>query len=177
MRKYWLYIFCVGTIAIIFSATSTNARIVEDWPSSKLAEKADVIAIARVVSVQYAKKFDKLPEPYNELVGIETKFKILATIKGKVEKEELILFHYLPADAIKDRKGSNTSKPNKLLISQTPDLNGPSLVRFDRKKDKTKRFLLFLKKRSDGRFECVSGQIDPDISVNTLNGPSDDLDP
>jgi hypothetical protein len=48
--------------------------------------------------------------------------------------------------------------------------NGASFVRFRGKDrwDQAPQYLAFLKKRPDGRYECVSGHLDPDLSVRQL---------
>jgi hypothetical protein len=138
-----------------------SARIVQPWPAAKLTEQADLIVIARPTATGDAAKSDKPPKGYDDLVGTDTEFKVLAVLKGKLEGEKLALFHF--------------RHPLSKTSSQSPEVDGPGLVAFDPKaQDGRSRYLLFLKKRKDGRYECVSGQVDPDSSVAALAGPSDD---
>jgi len=51
-------------------------------------------------------------------------------------------------------------------LENKPSFNRPGLVTFDAK-DK-KRFLLFLKRESDGRYAPLTGQTDPDGGVKDL---------
>ena len=86
------------------------------------------------------------------MIGIETKFKIAAVLKGKKGLKDLALHHYREAEL---RSGFNP--PN--LVSFSPDKKGD--------------FLLFLVREADGRFAPTSGQTDPALySVQKL-GPSE----
>jgi hypothetical protein len=94
------------------------------------------------------------------LVGVDTEFKVLTVLKGKVKGGTLTLFHF--------------RAPESSVDCQSPEVDGPSLVAFDPKAEGRPRYLLFLKVRADGRYEPVSGQVDPDVSVARLDGPADE---
>jgi hypothetical protein len=161
----------VSLIVAALTAIGAETRIGEPWPAAKLTEKADYIVIGRVVSTGDAKVSDKPPKSFEHLglVGVDSKFRILAALKGSIRDKELVLFHFRSA-----RKPAEKEPRGLVSIRQTPDVDGPCLIRFDPQGEKDARYLMFLKKRPDGRYECVSGQVDPDMSVSKLDGPTDD---
>jgi hypothetical protein len=164
---------------LALSAQAAGACIREVWASSKLLEKADLVVIARLTSTRDSPNSDKPPALFPNLVGVDSTFHVLAVLKGKARKKELVLFHFRYRTEKDKRKptGSGVSpRPEmvRLVSLQTPEIDGPGLLDFGTRRSKEARYLLFLKKRRDGRYECVSGQIDPDVSVSGLDGPSDD---
>jgi hypothetical protein len=173
-----------GLAVLSFTTESVKARVHEVWPTAKLTAKADIIVIARHISTKDAMIGEKAPEQFSDLVGVESRFKVLAVLKGKLEKQEITLFHFrYPKTAWQGEGRAGVArarvKVRTELISfaQTPDLDGPGLLRFERDPDEDPpRYLMFLKKRKDGRYECVSAQVDPDVSVNKLVGPSGDIE-
>src|SRR5438093_6735127 len=80
----------------------------------------------------------------------------------------------IPADVREftiELQGKNTSTNTFVFhhlreLENKPSFNRPGLVTFDAK-DK-KRFLLFLKRESDGRYAPLTGQTDPDAGVKDL---------
>ncbi len=98
-----------------------------------------------------------------DFFGVDTLFSVEAVFKGKVEKDTLTVLHY------------------RLKAGHSIQ-NGPLLVWFRTKGFvlDTKRatvslgtppYLLFLKKRKDGRYEAVSGQVDPELAVREMYTP------
>jgi hypothetical protein len=155
-----------SALAILALPALARARLVPDWPYEKLLKEADVVVIVKAVSSKDTKDVMK-ERPWNiGFQGVETTFTVQAVLKGKVDGDELTVLHYkLPPDAsVKD---------------------GPGLVSF-RTKGVTIRtkeakvllprpgYLLFLKKGEGGRYEPVSGQIDPELSVREMNSPLPD---
>ena len=80
-------------------------------------------------------------------IGVETTFAILSVLKGNTSSNTFV-FHHLRE------------------LENKPSFNRPGLVTFDAK-DK-KRFLLFLKRESDGPYAPLTGQTDPDGGVKDL---------
>jgi hypothetical protein len=183
MRKLFLRAGSLAVIVFALAAHGVVARVHERWPAAKLAERADVVVIARFISTKDAKNTDKAPEPFPDLVGVESTFRVLAVIKGKLERKQIVVFHFRYPKAARHEKGANNVsrdadevKARLVSFRQTPDIDGPCLLRFEPDPDDPPRYLMFLKKRKDGRYECVSGQVDPNVSVNKLEGPSNDID-
>ena len=134
------------------------------WPYEKLFGEANLIIIGRPVSVRDAKPDEKLEPPAAFLAGVVTVFHIDHVVKGDHQKSELELVHF------RVRNGA-----------QAPRENAPMLVQFVAKPVKPRavadclpglldepQYLMFLKKTNDGRWECVSGQINPKLSVKQL---------
>ncbi len=153
-----MWICCVVlTIPMSPSKTETDA-----WTYSKLFETADRIVIARAKKTVEESGFPE--KPY--LVGVVTTFEVLHTLKGEGKEGTLLVRHL---GYVRDEK------------IRVPD-NGPLLVRFLTKRLPvrypggaasldTPQYLLFLRKQDGGRYECVSGQLNPTASIKQLHEP------
>jgi hypothetical protein len=142
------------------------ARQIESWPYARLFKEADLIVIATAERTSDTK--DRPKTRRWELVRQVTVFSVHRTLKGKVEGPTVRVLHFrLPRGKLAE--------------------DGPLLVSFRTKSRVIKRvvdgareevqlskgeYLLFLKARNDGRYEPVSGQIDPVLSVRELSQPS-----
>jgi hypothetical protein len=165
-----LAIFCgvVGT-------STSGARQVEVWPSDRLVQQADLVVLARAVSVSTCQ------DEWNERVfargkfqGLETTFEVASTLKGRSEKSlKLLHFQYKPGTH-PDNDGpglvSFITKPLSIDIrireSEADQLR--ELEPISQNVVSAPEYLLFLKQRDDGRYEAVSGQLDPEFSVRAL---------
>jgi hypothetical protein len=150
----------------LFFGSTTHAlgRPITAWTYPKLTEAADLIVIAQSLSTTDAKKTDKPGQGLEgDFVGVDTTFRILCVLKGQYKEKEFTLFHY-----------RESTRPEG---GPTPDIDGPLLVSFDCKDAKDQEYLLYLKKRRDGRYECVSGDVDPLLSVRRINNPFPILTP
>jgi hypothetical protein len=151
-------------ICMIFLAGGTvHARQIEDWPEAKLLERADLVIIAKVASVRDAGRTVKDGPPRAYLEGLLTTLDIECVIKGQCKKKQIVVFHH------RLKEGTRID-------------NGPTLMRLHDKSASIKfnggtmlilkpDYLLFLKKRPDGRYEAVSGQFDAGLSVRQLIDP------
>ena len=153
----------LGLLAITVLAmnvTHANARRIDVWAYEKLLKEADLVVIATVKSTVATD--DRLKEnPWKEkFLGLNTTFSVKAIVKGKIEGDSIKVLHYKLEEGVRI-------------------VNGPLLVTFRANsmllEGKTKRaelgppeYLLFLKLRKDGRYEPVTGQIDPQLSVREL---------
>lgn len=82
------------------------------------------------------------------VVGVETRFRVSAVLKGSRSLKEFVLHHYREADP-------------------RPTINGHSLVAFEPSKNVS--FLLFLVREKDGRYVPTAGQTDPgSVSIHSL---------
>ena len=77
---------------------------------------------------------------------VVTQLKLLVKFKGARDLDELLLVHF------------RFKKPG-----QIPP-NGPQFVTFQKKR----RYLVFLKKLGDDRYEPVNGQMDPVYAIKLL---------
>lgn len=132
------------------------ARLVAYRSYDQLTAEAELVVIAAPTAVQETLERTDLPflSPPLKVIGVETTFEVSALLKGDLppvpagKPRHLILHHY------------------RLPDSSVPVRNGPSLVSFD--PAARKQYLMFLKREPDGRYQALSGQIDPDLSIEPL---------
>jgi hypothetical protein len=152
-------------IAVTLSLGTAWGRPVKFWPYHKLFENADLVIIAKPLAVRDAPEVDKampLPRERSFLLAVITTLKVEYVVKGNYKDERLELVHF------RLKEGSQIG-------------NGPLLVNFHTKVETLKgsdwafscqpEYMLFLKKAKNGRFECVSGQYDPELSVKEILRP------
>ena len=140
---------------------SGEARQIEDWPYERLFAEADLVVIAAAEATEESE--DNLEVDgwaASDFVGQNTMFEIQSTLKGAIDKKTIQILHFRAAEG-------------RLLE------NGPLFVAFRHGALKAKwkdgnivtpvEYLLFLRKLDDGRFELVSGQIDPELAVREMH--------
>jgi hypothetical protein len=144
-------------------------RSIEPWPYDKLFKKAELVVIARAISHRDVTPEDKIVSPKGmeaHFVGVITGFQVHHLLKGELKQKTLDLFHFRLKEGIQIANGpllvSFKVQPIKdrgesFAEWAMPAYGGPP------------HYMLFLMKRADGRFECISGQIDPFLSVMRLN--------
>lgn len=161
----------------MFTCFKSFARQIESWSFERLFKESDLIVIAQPVKSIDSTDRLKIKPWENEFLGIITTFTPSKIIKGKLKTPSLTVLHY---------------KTNALIQ------NGPSLVSFRTKgisytitaiekegklpsktmskvvMESPSTYLLFLRKSKDGRYEPVSGQTDPSLSVRELRIPMQD---
>jgi hypothetical protein len=136
------------TLSVLLAlATLGQARPVAVWTYKELAAQADLIVIATPISSRDTREKTQIPVLKIPAIGVETKFEVLAVLKGRKDLKTFAFFHLREA------------RPAKVP-------NGPMLVAFDLKGKR--RFLLFLKRDPKGRWISVTGQTDPAIGLKDL---------
>ena len=133
-----------------------HSRMFQALTYQQLRDGSDLVVVGRPLEVRHLDEKYVLPgisrmpskgsDTRYHAQGIETKFEVLTTLKGS-ELQSVVLHHYRKAD-------------------KDPEINGPSLMEFDPKA--CDKYLLFLKKRNDGQYEGVAGQVDLIISVKNI---------
>jgi hypothetical protein len=164
-----LLAYSLITMALLtFAAGPVSGRLLENWPYERLFKEADLVVIARAESTTDTKDRFK-PELWKvQFLGQDTVFAVQSTLKGKLKEGQTVkVLHY--------------RLPEGVLVQ-----NGPSLVSFRKDSVELKgtvndrtfkaslgrpEYMLFLRARPDGRFEPVSGQVDPALSVRELHPP------
>ena len=153
--------FLVLVALFSFGLPCSHARLVENWSYERLLNESDLVVIAVATNVEDSGETTKLKPWDVDFFGVHTAFAVKATLKGKLDKDQITVLHYR-------------------LEKEVQNINGPSLVTFRLKgiEGKTKtgrkfgigkpRYLLFLKKGKDDLFEPVSGQVDPLFSVDEM---------
>jgi hypothetical protein len=162
-------VFVTAIAASLSLSAISSARKIEIWPYEKLLKEADLVVIARAVSKVATDDSDGFS-------GVETTFELAAVIKGKSANSFKVLhFQYKnPSRPFEDGPGlvSFFTEPLSVGIrrSGVTEEEGPKTLEPTKSKSlkPAPEYLLFLIRRADGRFEAVSGQVDPNSSVRTL---------
>ena len=97
-------------------------------------------------------------------VPLQTELKVLLTFKGKVTTDTIQLVHYQMRKDVTIYSGG----PN--LVTFRTEGRKNIRLHFDggietRDREGRPQYLVFLKRRADGRYAPVTGQFDPDQSV------------
>ena len=163
------------SIAFLYLGPSiAAARILDDWPYERLFKEADVVVIGTAVSTKDATDTfvdDRWP---HEFVGQDTTLEVLQVLKGEASVKRITVLHF--------KFGKLTKKAAAEAGNLVLTIDGPEFVSFRTKPEKIEiagtglpahrfEYLLFLKKRADGRYEPVSGRIDPNLSMRELFPP------
>jgi hypothetical protein len=142
--------------ALVVAACLCDARPVAQWTYEKLIGDSDLVVIATPTATRDKEKTvipnlrrARADGKYVAVpaVGIETRLKVLAVLKGDPKLKDIVLYH------LREAKAENVP-------------NGPQLISFDVKG--RRRYLLFLKRAADGRFLSVTGQVDAAVGVRDL---------
>src|SRR5690349_4814950 len=163
----WRFKLTAVVLLVALFASAAVGRRIESWPYERLFKEADLVVIATPQRTEDTS--ERLKTGWKvDLLGKNTSFKIRSTLKGKVAGEAITVLHYRAPEG-------------RLFV------NGPLLLSIrteeplvkGREKRATHRpeYLLFLRARPDRRFEPVSGQIDPALSVRELRVPDSFLVP
>lgn len=170
-------VLVVAAAGLLACGTPAPARFIEDWPYDKLLKHADLVVFATATKTEAAD--DKSPEhSWNyEFVAQTTTFKVKHVLKGKAEGEQLKVLHFKFGEL---KKGLRPGTADAIVE------DGPLLVAFrtgavivKAKGDEQNtvlpppEYLLFLKRLKDGRYESVSGRIDPALAVKEVSDPLD----
>ena len=86
-------------------------------------------------------------------------------LKGKVDGKQIKVLHFKWGEL---KKGIKSDSIDGIII-----IDGPLFVAFPTKD--APEHLLFLRSLKDGRYEPVSGKIDPELSVRRLSAPESEL--
>lgn len=166
------------TIAVIFGlSAASSARQIENWPYEKLLKEADLVVIAHAVSTAPSEdKWEGDLFAHDRFIGLETTFELVTVLKGQSADDfKLLHFQYKnQSKPFNDGPGlvSFLTEPLSVDIIRSNDSDDEGLKRLESMKrsrlTSAPEYLLFLKRKADGRFEAVSGQVDPNSSVRTL---------
>jgi hypothetical protein len=163
----------VWLAGITIPRQSAYARPVRSYTYAQLVSKSDavVIAFARSTEQEMDYELDKELRGFEKYVEcVKTSFQIDAVLKGDIKAENLSLLHY------------------RFKQVTNPIRNWPGLVRFETQglvygkelgtgkllRASAPKYLLFLKATADGKFVPVTGQLDPNDSVNRLEKADED---
>ena len=169
-------VFVTAIAASLSLSAISSARKIEIWPYEKLLKEADLVVIARAVSkVATDDRWDANVFDSDGFSGVETTFELAAVIKGKSANSFKVLhFQYKnPSRAFENGPGpvSFFTESLSVGIKRSGEIQEEPKTLEPAKSLSLKpapEYLLFLIRRADGRFEAVSGQVDPNSSVRTL---------
>jgi hypothetical protein len=151
---------CTATMLLLI-APSTFGRRVENWPYERLFNEAELVILARATSSADSGEKVKHKDWSTEFLGVNTSSEVLHVLKGKAAGKQLSVFHLCCPTGVKIENGPG-------FVSFR--LKGLAIEGAHGKMETSKpTYMLFLKKSKDGRWEAVSGQIDPDQSVWELH--------
>ena len=156
------FVLGVGVlVGLVAGSAPGSTRFLDHWPYDKLMKESDLVVIATAVKTEDAGDAPPKHSWPAELVGQNTTFEVKHALKGKAPDKQIKVLHFKFGDLKKER---NLDEILDALI-----FNGPLLVAFPSKN--APEHLLFLKALKDGRYEPVSGRIDPRLSVRRLSDP------
>ena len=169
--------FALVVICSLFIPSISFSRQVEDWSYERLFKESDLVVIAHVqawgaTDEEWNEKFfDKV-----RFEGVMTVFGANFALKGDPPlciwlnhfryKESAVRYNdgpglvaFLKEPLLVELKSTKNQKGN------LPELSGGL------RKISQSKYLLFLKKRKDGTYEPVSGQLDASFSVRAMFPP------
>jgi hypothetical protein len=164
MRALTLLIATFGVVAII--ALPVNARLLEDWPYERLFKEADVVVIAKAGDTSDTKDRFSTKGWKIEFIGQDTKFLAQSVLKGKTgDDKKLTVLHYRLPEGVQIENGPLLVRFRKDSVMLQGTINGAAFKAGLGRPE----YMLFLRLRKDGRYEPVSGEIDPSLSVRELH--------
>jgi hypothetical protein len=148
-------------IGVLLASQGFNRN--ESWPFEKLFSQAEFVLIAQAVSTVDSCDVEPKP-PQDDLQVVPTTFQVLHVVKGRLAENKFVLVHH------------------RIARKQGTHANGPRLTKFSRERLPITypggaaslappEYMLFLKKRPDDRYECVSGHFDTEASVKQILEP------
>lgn len=160
----WLAVF----LAVCWNTWPASGRLVDSWSYERLFKDADLIVV--VVPVGEEKADDAFGEhPWDlDIVGLNTAFEIKHTLKGKADGKQIKVLHFRFADPPKGKFVIIEDGPGFVAFRTKAALVGDG----DRKVVlPTPEYLLFLRRLKDGRYEALSGKVDPRFAIREMSEP------
>jgi hypothetical protein len=169
MRLKTVLALVVGGVCF---AGLASGRLMEPWDYERLFKEADLVVIGAPVAEE------KADDPFGgenhwgmDIVGMNTVFEVKHALKGKTDGTKIKMLHFR-FDPPKDK--------NLLVVE-----DGPQFVAIRHKSLRVQEgdkvldlpapeYLLFLRRLKDGRYEPVSGKVDPQCAVREVSVPLDD---
>lgn len=150
----------------VFSPTTAHLSRVqraEPWSFEKLRERADVVAIVQKESSEKSRTvIDGLPET-DKLVPVETSMRVLLYLKGDRKETTLRVAHYESRGQVDGGIRAFEFEQREMKVIFERQRSG--LVLYE------PEYMIFLKARKDGRYECISQANDPRESIRLVVPP------
>jgi hypothetical protein len=158
----------------------------QKWALAELSKQADTVVIAKLTSsTTFPFDLNTFPLQANDdeflrragtaNIGVISKLSVLAVLRGDVKGDELEFVHLKHDPNVVDLSDLRFAEFEKevqrpqtvsLVIEGQPRTVSPAPLR----ETVIPTYLLFLKRRPDGRFEAASGQLHSAYSVRTVEG-------
>jgi hypothetical protein len=157
-----------GTVVACWFAGPAAGRLVESWPYDRLFKEADLVVIAAPAGEEKADDAFGHNPWGGQIVGLNTAFEVRHTLKGEAGGRRLKVLHFRfapfkPGDPpiIEDGPGFVAFRTKPAVVG---DADGKVVL-------PAPEYLLFLRRLKDGRYEPVSGKVDPKFAVRELSEP------
>jgi hypothetical protein len=156
------------SVAVLLLCDASDARPIREWSYEELVAASDIVVICHAIRTESVDNSDRfLPEA---LVQQETTFRAEVVLKGELDDKSFRVIHFR-AKTQRERDADNVDgNPLYGLV-----INGPWFVDFQsvrRSADGSEaigtRYLLFLRRREQARFDPTSGHNQPGSSVRRL---------
>ncbi|MFO0864522.1 MAG: hypothetical protein U0744_07710 [Gemmataceae bacterium] len=161
-------VFCVILLFLAIGG-QVYGRFITPWPYRQLTESSTVVVIGtRTKQFEVPVSFTDKRWPL-KFQGIVTVFEVQHVVKGEPREKQIEILHFkavLPRD-------SDAIEDGPMLVDFSSKDTLPNGQRGGREQER-QEFLLFLKLSDGGRYEPVSGRIDPVLSVRRLRSPFPD---
>jgi hypothetical protein len=143
-----------------------SARLFDPWSFEQLSAKSDLIAIIEAIRDDPAT--DSFKADSDKFVGVNTRFRVHAVLKGQFKGKELTVLHFFDETPVINGPMSADFRFTWTYKEQF-FLNGKAAASAESGPNpRTPIWLAFLKARPDGRFEPVTGQYDSELSFCKL---------
>jgi hypothetical protein len=167
MKTYRVLVF----LFLLGAGQDIHARDIPAWPYERLFNEADAVILADAISNHDTTDVSD-PKGY---IGVDTVLQVKHVMKGKIETKNITVLHFRhdPHHAFADGmlvvhfrltggylRGEFLPDNKKMMPIQVKE----SLPQPE--------YMLFLKRRADGRYEPVTGQDDAALSVREVAQPS-----
>ena len=168
-----------AALLLIASTSFVDARVVAWWSYEDLMAKSDLVVIAEPQSATLtADVLEVAGHNSKDYQGLDTRFRIAAQLKGEPPQKDLTLLHFRYSESVGAENGAMFVRFRLQELSFRGEMKketnpgkapeAPSKVSFSLGKPS---YLLFLKRRADGRYEPVTGQYDAVLSCREILAP------
>ena len=168
----------LAIICTLFTPFTVLARKVQNWPYEHLFQEADLVVIGYPQGVgSFAENWNENSFDKNRFEGVETTFGVRSILKGDAPLCIHVMHFKYKHDVQPYDDGPNLvsffTKPISLHVNQSSGNKGRvKILRARQSMTSEPDYLLFLKRRKDGHYEALSGQMDAALSVRALFAPN-----
>jgi hypothetical protein len=138
-----------------------EAREISLWPYDRLHKEADLIIVGVPEKSADTGELVRGMLWQRDFPGVNTIFNVTGVLKGRYKASSITLFHLRqPDNGILDNGPYLATFNHQPIIQPLPG---------GKRRSTKQEYLLFLKKRDDGRYEPVSGPMDSAHAIREMN--------